>query len=208
LDEERALVIAQQVARALDHAHKNGLVHRDVKPENVIVTREGVAKLCDLGLARTDAQGAGGQKAGTPDYISPEQARGEATVDGRSDLYSLGATLYHMLAGRPPFEAATPAAVLARHLTEPARPLNALVADVDPRTEALVTRLLAKSPAERFASAGELVQALDAIVRDLQQERRAAAQAAVTAPTGPAASKAGGAASKPAAPVARRRGPR
>ncbi|MFM8386193.1 MAG: serine/threonine-protein kinase [Planctomycetia bacterium] len=198
LDEERALVIAQQVARALDHAHKNSLVHRDVKPDNIIVTREGVSKLCDLGLARLDEAGAGpSARGGTPDYISPEQARGDAAVDARSDLYSLGATLFHMLAGRPPFEGGSAAAVMARHLTEPVPPLNAVGADVDPRTEALVARLLAKLPGERFASASELLQVLDAIVRDLQQERgRAGTMASPGAPGAPA---------KPAAPVARRR---
>ena len=206
-DEERALVIAQQMARALDHAHKSGMVHRDVKPENVIVTRDGVAKLCDLGLARLDGQGEAGQRMGTPAYISPEQARGEAAVDARSDLYSLGATLFHMLAGRAPFEAATPAAVLAKHLTEAAPLLNALGADVDPRTDALLQRLLAKSPAERFASAAELLPALDALVRELQQARGQAAgalgqygalpSAAVSAPVAPLL--------KSQAPVPRRR---
>jgi len=206
-DEERALVIAQQMARALEHAHKSGMVHRDVKPENVIVTRDGVAKLCDLGLARLDGQGEAGQRMGTPAYISPEQARGESVVDARSDLYSLGATLFHMLAGRAPFEAATPAAVMAKHLTEAAPLLNALGADVDPRTDALVQRLLAKSPAERFSSAAELLPALDALVRELQQSRGQAAgglgqygalpNAAAAAPEDPAP--------KGQAPVSRRR---
>jgi eukaryotic-like serine/threonine-protein kinase len=181
LDEERAVGIAQQIARALDHAHKNGLLHRDVKPDNVIITRDGVAKLCDLGLARLDEKAEAAQRMGTPAYISPEQARGETHVDLRSDLYSLGATLFHLLAGRPPFEAATAAAVLAKHLTEPAPRLNATGADVDPRTDALVARLLAKSPAERPASAGEVAQALDAILRDLQQARGVAAAMAPAA---------------------------
>src|SRR5688572_13390287 len=100
LDEERALLVAQQMARALDHAYKNQLVHRDLKPENVLITRDGIAKVCDLGLAKLEDAAAGadaGHRMGTPDYISPEQARGDANVDIRSDLYSLGATLYHML---------------------------------------------------------------------------------------------------------------
>jgi serine/threonine-protein kinase len=209
LDEERALVIAQQVARALDHAHKNGLIHRDIKPENIIITRDGVAKLCDLGLARLEGAGAEAvARMGTPAYISPEQARGDANVDARTDLYSLGATLFHMLAGRTPYEAASAPALLAKHLTEPVPSLLQAGADVGPRTDEIVRRLLAKSPSERFAAAGEVIAALDGVVRELQHARGIATS---VAPLGagmtqvPAAAAAPAAAPRPSAPTPRRR---
>jgi serine/threonine protein kinase len=196
LDEERALLLAQQVARALDHAFRNGLVHRDVKPENVIITKDGVAKLCDLGLARLEEHGPEDvARMGTPSYISPEQARGDADVDIRSDLYSLGATLFHMLAGRPPFEAETPGALLAKHLTEPPPPLRSVAPDVTPETEALVARLLAKRREDRWQTPGEAAKALEERVRGLQVER-----GAVAAPAAPTATPSG-----IPAPVVRRR---
>lgn len=208
LDEERSLVIALQTARALEHAHKAGLVHRDVKPDNIIVTRDGVAKLCDLGLARLEGSGETAARMGTPAYISPEQARGSEQVDARSDLYSLGATLFHMLCGRPPYEAASGPAVLAKHLTEPVPSLIASGADIGPRTEALVRRLLAKIPSERFASAGELVQALDGLVRELQAARGIAVAApnmAAPAPISPPAAAAPAPRPPSGPPVPRRR---
>ena len=109
-DEKAALGIALAVARALEHAHERGLIHRDIKPANILLTRDGNIKLADLGLARmaADVQGTAGVAAGTPYYISPEQARGQADVDIRTDIYSLGATLYHMVTGRVPYSGATP----------------------------------------------------------------------------------------------------
>ena len=102
-----------QMADALAHAHQRGLIHRDVKPKNIILTPHGVAKLTDLGLARaTDdkeaAESEAGKAYGTPYYISPEQIRGDVDIDFRADIYSLGATLYHLVTGRPPFEATRP----------------------------------------------------------------------------------------------------
>ncbi|HVR83066.1 MAG TPA: serine/threonine-protein kinase, partial [Planctomycetota bacterium] len=122
LDEQRCLRIAIQVARALAHAHKNGIVHRDIKPENVMLTPTGGAKLCDLGLAKQTKGDAevtmDGTSVGTPNYISPEQARGEDKIDIRSDIYSLGASLYHMAVGAPPFSGANPMVVMTKHVTE------------------------------------------------------------------------------------------
>jgi serine/threonine-protein kinase len=122
LDEQRCLRIAIQVARALAHAHKNGIVHRDIKPENVMLTPTGGAKLCDLGLAKQTKGDAevtmDGTSVGTPNYISPEQARGEEKIDIRSDIYSLGASLYHMAVGAPPFSGANPMVVMTKHVTE------------------------------------------------------------------------------------------
>ncbi|MBV8879093.1 MAG: serine/threonine protein kinase [Planctomycetaceae bacterium] len=122
VEEQRCLRIAIQVARALAHAHKNGIVHRDIKPENVMLTGAGAAKLCDLGLAKQTKGDAevtmDGTSVGTPNYISPEQARGEDKIDIRSDIYSLGASLYHMAVGAPPFSGANPMVVMTKHVTE------------------------------------------------------------------------------------------
>ncbi|RLC69883.1 MAG: serine/threonine protein kinase, partial [Chloroflexi bacterium] len=119
--ESEALDIAIQITRALVHAHENGLIHRDVKPKNIMITKDGVAKLADMGLARMaadeqTAQAEAGKAYGTPYYISPEQIRGEVDIDFRADIYSLGATLYHMVTGRVPFDGPTPVAVMNKHL--------------------------------------------------------------------------------------------
>ena len=121
--EKEALDLIIQIAEALVHAHKAGFIHRDVKPKNIMITPEGIAKLADMGLAReaSDVEAAeaeAGKAYGTPYYISPEQIRGELDVDQRADLYSLGATFYHMVTGRVPFDAATPSAVMHKHLKE------------------------------------------------------------------------------------------
>jgi serine/threonine-protein kinase len=217
MDEERSLLVIQQMARALEHGYRAGLVHRDVKPENVIITRDGVAKLCDLGLAKLDDAAPGSpadhaHRLGTPTYISPEQARGDADVDIRSDLYSLGATLYHMLVGKPPFEAATPQAVMAKHLTEAPPQPRLYDPTISPATEAIVVRLLAKRREDRFQTPSELLGALDEAIRGLQSARGAtgpapsvpAAAVRPRAPEAPAA-PAPAAPAKPEAPVARRR---
>jgi serine/threonine protein kinase len=139
LDAMSATRIILQIARALDHAHKAGLVHRDVKPANIIVTtkhNQSVAKLCDLGLAKEVTEGGAdtgeGRAMGTPFYISPEQARGAADIDIRSDIYSLGATYYHAVCGRTPFTGPTPAVIMAKHLTEPVVPVRRVVQAVPP----------------------------------------------------------------------------
>jgi len=175
MDEERALLVAQQMARALEHAYRNALVHRDLKPENILITRDGVAKVCDLGLVKWEdaphAPGESSHRMGTPDYISPEQARGDATVDIRSDLYSLGATLFHMIAGHPPFEAGSASAVMAKHLTELPRPLRQLDPSVSPLTEVIVLRLLQKRREDRYQTPTELLQKLDEALKSLQAQR-------------------------------------
>ena len=125
IDEREALKVAYFVARTLKHAHAAGIVHRDIKPANVMLTRDGKVKLTDLGLARLDADNGDpsltqvGKSVGTPYYMSPEQARSGFATDTRSDIYALGATLFYMLSGRPPFEGETPSAILAKHVQAP-----------------------------------------------------------------------------------------
>ena len=178
LDEERALLLALQAARALEYVHKNGFVHADVRPENLMITTDGVTKLLDLGIARRPL--VAGEEDGdaprrTPDYLSPEQARGLETVGPAADLYGLGATLFHMVAGRVPFPAENRDAVLAKHLLEAAPPLRSLAPEASATTEAIVERCLRKAPADRHASASDLVLALEEALAGVQQARGAAA---------------------------------
>ena len=154
-----ARAVAAAMARALDYAHRQGFVHRDVKPENILFGEDGAPQLTDFGIARAMSSGtrmtATGMSIGSPHYMSPEQARGQA-VDGRSDLYSLGVVLYEMLTGRVPFDAADTFAVGLSHINDPVPELSRERAAWQP----VVDRLLAKSPDDRFGSAGELAEIL------------------------------------------------
>ena len=156
---EQARAVAAAMARALDYAHKRGLVHRDVKPENILFGEDGAPQLTDFGIARAMSSGtrmtAAGMSIGSPHYMSPEQARGQA-VDGRSDLYSLGVVLYEMLTGRVPFDAGDTLAVAYAHVNDAVPELPPAQRDWQP----VVDRLLAKSPDDRFGSAGELAEVL------------------------------------------------
>ncbi|MFO7897641.1 MAG: protein kinase [Planctomycetota bacterium] len=173
LDEEEALRICRQIARALDHAHQRAnIIHRDVKPQNILLSRAGPAKLADLGLARQKIQGdstvtSSGITLGTPDYIAPEQIRGEIGLDGRCDIYALGATLYHLLVGHPPYRGETANVTMARHLTDPVPDLTADRPDVSPSAAAVVRWAMQKEKADRFQTAAEMA---DAIGRALDGE--------------------------------------
>ena len=162
---DTAVALAREVAEALGYAHRRGIVHRDIKPANVLLG-EGHALVADFGIARaTDGSQAltqTGLSVGTPQYMSPEQAAGDQQVDARSDVYAIGAVLYEMLAGRAPFVGTTPQAVLARSLTEEVAPLQTLRRDVPPAVAAVVSKAMAKNPAERYATGVELEQALAA----------------------------------------------
>ncbi len=167
LPEDKAVDITLQMASALQHAEERKMVHRDVKPDNILVNEEDVAKLCDLGLSKTIGSNAGvtaaGTVVGTPDYMSPEQARGERDLDIRADLYSLGATLYHMLTGQVPFGGGNAIEVLRKHIKEPVRDPRELVPELSAAIVEIVLRLMAKSPADRFPTAAELLKTLKAM---------------------------------------------
>jgi len=165
LDEKTVVHIALQVAKALEVAHRAGIVHRDVKPENIMVTRDGMVKLCDLGLAREAGGGGAGEKraAGTPRYMAPEQARGEANLDARSDIYSLGATMYHLVTGEPPFRAETHEQLMAKHVAEPLVPPRVVRPDVSERLNNLIVKMMLKDRSDRYQAPWELVAALQSI---------------------------------------------
>jgi len=159
---DRALEIVMQMTQALAAAWKLGVVHRDVKPGNILVNRDGTAKLADLGLAvLVDARrtAAGESLAGTAAYMAPEQASG-AEVDHRADQYALGATFYHALTGRLPFTGRTRVEVMLKHARDPVVPPHQLVADLDPAASAVIARMLAKQPADRFPDYDALLRAL------------------------------------------------
>lgn len=157
-----AVRIAGQVAEALSYAHERGIVHRDVKPTNILMARPDWALLADFGIAQLADRRTltlTGGKIGTPEYMSPEQAAGDP-VDARSDLYSLGVVLYEMLTGRVPFTAPTTLATLQQHLHAPLPPITSIRRDLPPGLVEVVNRALAKAPAARFASATEFHDAL------------------------------------------------
>ncbi len=169
----RALEIAEHVCDALEAAHAQGVVHRDVKTANIMITRQGVVKVMDFGIARI-AEGAQtlAQTAavlGTAAYLSPEQAQGRP-VDARSDIYSLGVVLYEMVAGRPPFTGDSPVAVAYKHVQESPAPPSALNPEVSPPLDAVVMRALAKNPANRYASAVKFRDDLERVDRGQQPD--------------------------------------
>jgi serine/threonine-protein kinase len=167
---EDAVRITGEIASALDHAHRRNVLHRDVKPENILL-QEGHAVVADFGIARAiiaaggDTLTATGLTVGTPAYMSPEQAAGERELDGRSDLYSLGCVLYEMLAGQPPFTGPTVESVLHQHLTADPAPVTQLRRTVPESVVQVLGRALSKAPADRYATAAQFGAALDAALR-------------------------------------------
>jgi serine/threonine-protein kinase len=159
--------LAREVALALDYAHRHGIVHRDVKPDNILM-HDGHALVTDFGIARAISEAARalalttvGIAIGTPAYMSPEQAVAEQDLDGRSDIYSLGCVLFEMLAGRPPFTGMSAQAIMLRHSMDPVPRMRDARPEVPAALELAVIRALAKNPKERFASAAEFAVALD-----------------------------------------------
>ena len=187
LDPETAVGYVLQAARGLKHAHDRGMIHRDVKPDNLLLDEHGLVKVADLGLVKT-GESEGGSRGedtermdpaahsafhnpnltgnrialGTPAYMSPEQCRDAATVDHRADIYSLGCTLYVLVTGRPPFEGTTAVELMTKHAYEPIVPPEQIVSRVPREMSAVIQRMLAKDPADRFQDMGEVVRTLEA----------------------------------------------
>ena len=162
LSEAEAIDIIIQIADALQHAHERGLIHRDVKPKNIMITKEGVAKLADMGLARAVsdkemAEAEAGKAFGTPYYISPEQIRGEVKIGPPADIYSLGATLYHMVTGNVPFDGSNPSAVMHKHLKAELVPPDHVNPKLSAGISEIIEMMMARQPSERYQSCKDLL---------------------------------------------------
>jgi eukaryotic-like serine/threonine-protein kinase len=184
LGAREAAALGAQVAEALEAAHERGMVHRDIKPQNVLLTDRGDAKVADFGIARAGSSvtiSRTGSVMGTAGYMSPEQALGEPATP-KSDLYSLGIVLFEALTGELPFTADNPIAVSMKHVNEPVRPPREIDPTIPEGMNALITRLMAKNPEDRYASAAELADDLWRISRGLEPT---AAPVAAAAPTRP-----------------------
>ncbi|MHC5039577.1 MAG: serine/threonine protein kinase [Planctomycetota bacterium] len=169
LGEKRSLNITLQIARALEHAHKHNMVHRDVKPDNIMIAKDGTAKLCDLGLARdlsqTPEASEHGQSLGTPNYISPEQARAERKIDIRSDIYSLGASLFHMVTGQPPYQGSA-AVVMTKHISHPVPDPLAIVPDLSKETAFILQHMMAKDKKKRYQVPEVVAEDLERVIKE------------------------------------------
>ena len=168
-EEREAVEIILQIAQALQHAHRRGLIHRDVKPGNIVLTTDGIAKLADLGMAReTDdaalARREKGIAMGTPYYMAPEQVRGRQSIDGRADLYALGATLYHMVTGKPPFYYPETDRVLMAHLEAELTPPDHLNQKLSSGLGEVVEYLMAKERRRRYQKADDLIIDLECLL--------------------------------------------
>jgi serine/threonine protein kinase len=166
---DRAVGLALQAARGLRYAHDQGIIHRDIKPSNIFITRDGTAKILDLGLSKDIGDSAlsfktvTGAVLGTPHYISPEQAQGEKDVDGRTDIYSLGATLYHLLTGRTPFEGATALEILSKHVNTVLPNPQDLREEIPDPVVHILERMMAKEPRDRYRDCGMLIADLEEV---------------------------------------------
>jgi len=188
LDAHQAATYILQAAMGLRHAAQKQLIHRDIKPSNLMLAEDGSVKITDFGLAKAAKAEtqltATGEVLGSPGYISPEQAQG-GTLDARSDIYSLGATFYHLITGRLPFDAPTPVAMIIKHMSEPLRSPRALNAAIPYPIAACIQKMMAKRPSERF-------QDHDALIRELERAMAAQAPAGAASPSPGAVVASGG----------------
>jgi serine/threonine-protein kinase len=182
-----AIKIANEVGNGLDYAHRNGLVHRDVKPENILFA-DGHALLADFGIAHVckgpddEPLTKGGIALGTPEYMSPEQASGADDIGTAADIYALGCVVYEMLAGSPPFRGKSPLAVMAKHVTEKPKPLRSIRPEIPAHIEAAVSKALAKLPEHRFARVAEFTAALQQPVGSASRRAGAAMRSIAVLP--------------------------
>ena len=167
LDETARLI--SRLAPALDAAHARGIIHRDIKPGNILFDQYGNAFLSDFGIAHLGAEGVttmtGGSALGTPAYMSPEQIQGDKKIDGRSDLYAMGVLVYQMLTGQIPYNSDTPAKIMMMHVLQPVPQILEVRTDLPVGCDTVITRAMAKNPDDRFSTAGEMAEALDSTVR-------------------------------------------
>ena len=170
IKEDEAIRIVRQVANALRHAHRRGFIHRDIKPKNIMLATGGSVKLADLGLARAmsdteAAEAEAGRAYGTPYYISPEQIRGEVTIGPAADIYGLGATFYHMVTGRVPFEGKNPSAVMHKHLKAELTPPDHINPKLSAGSAQVIEMMMAKDPRDRYHSEADLLHDLKLIAQ-------------------------------------------
>jgi tRNA A-37 threonylcarbamoyl transferase component Bud32 len=167
LEPHQTATVVRRLASALDYAHEKGIIHRDLKPGNILFDARGDPCLTDFGIvkmARGAATLTGDSIIGTPAYMSPEQAQGEAKIDGRTDIYSLGVVLFEMLTGKQPYSADTPISLALKHIREPVPKLDDFDTDLMPQLQEIIDKAMAKSPSERYANAGQLASALDSLL--------------------------------------------
>ena len=170
LSEQEAIPIVRQIATALQHAHERGFIHRDVKPKNIMITKDGEVKLADLGLARAladveAAKAEAGRAYGTPYYISPEQIRGKKNITPAADLYGLGATVYHMVTGSVPFPGKNPSDVMHRHLKQELVPPDHLNPSLSAGFSQIIEMMMAKEVPRRYQKASDVIEDLDTVAR-------------------------------------------
>jgi serine/threonine protein kinase len=165
MEPDDVLHIVQDMCQALDYVHSKGVIHRDIKPGNILLDKQGRAYLSDFGLALITEVGTLGEIFGSPQYISPEQTVSSAKAEARSDLYSLGVILYEIFTGRLPFEDKNPIEQAMKHLKHPVPPPRSLRPEISPQVEAVILKLLAKKPEDRYPNGAALFKALSAALR-------------------------------------------